>query len=76
MRHKMAEGGLMGWVSIKRANDPAIYFGIDGDFIDICDLCNYPYPGARRYAYTEQSEEAGVIHYIWTCPDCACKNMR
>ena len=66
----------MGWVSIKRNNDPAIVYGIEGEFLDICDLCNYPYNTARRNVVAEYSEEAGITHYIWTCPDCACKNMR
>lgn len=66
----------MGWVSIQRANDPAIYFGIEGDVLDICDLCNYPYRVEKRNVVSEYSEEAGVTHYIWSCPDCACKNMR
>ncbi len=72
----MGKGGLMGWVAIKRANDPEVYLGIDGDFVDICDLCNYPFNAAKKYALTQEHEESGVIHYIWTCPDCACKNMR
>lgn len=66
----------MGWVSIQRNNQPTVYFGVEGEFLDICDLCNFPYRAESKHIVAEHSDEAGVIHYIWTCPDCACKNMR
>lgn len=66
----------MGWVSIQRNNNPTIWLGVDGEFLDICDLCNFPFRSESRNVVAEQSEEAGVIHYIWQCPDCACRNMR
>jgi len=46
----------MGWVAIKRANDPEVYLGIDADFVDICDLCNYVFNAAKKYAITQEHE--------------------